>query len=42
MLDDYEQVRAFWFEYESTLLSHVEVMDAVQYDVKESVKGFGG
>jgi len=42
MLDDYEQVRAFWFEYESKLLSHVEVMDAVQYDVKQPVKGFGG
>jgi len=39
MLEDYEQVRAFWFEYESKLLSHVEVIDACQYDQKTS-KGF--
>ena len=41
-VDDYEQMRSFWFNYDSKLLSHVEVIDAVQYDVKESVKGFGG
>lgn len=37
-VDDYEQMRSFWFNYDSKLLSHVEVID----DVKESVKGFGG
>ncbi len=47
IIDDYEQMRAFWFQYESKLLSHVEVIDACQYDVddcqdtKQSVKGFG-
>ena len=39
-LEDYEQVRALWFEYESKLLSHVEVIDACQYDVKKNSKGF--
>lgn len=38
VLEDYEHVRAFWFEYESKLLSHVEVID----EVKQPVKGFGG
>jgi len=37
-VDDYEQMRSFWFNYDSKFLSHVEVID----DVKESVKGFGG
>ena len=44
-VDDYEQMRAFWFQYDSKLLSHVDVLDAVQYDVKKSkksIKGFGG
>jgi len=41
-VDDYEQMRSFWFQYDSKYLSHVEVLDACQYDVKESVKGFGG
>ena len=42
MVDDYEQMRSFWFQYDSKYLSHVDVIDACQYDVKESVKGFGG
>lgn len=37
-VDDYEQMRSFWFNYDSKLLSHVEVID----EVKQPVKGFGG
>ena len=42
-VDDYEQMRAMWFQYDSKFLSHVEVIDACQYDVevKSNVKGFG-
>ena len=42
-VDDYEQMRAMWFQYDSKFLSHVEVLDACQYDVevKSNVKGFG-
>ncbi len=41
MLEDYEQVRSVWFEYASKLLSHVEVIDACQYDKESnSSKGF--
>jgi hypothetical protein len=35
--DDYEKVRAFWFEYDTKSLSHIEVLD-----VKNTVNGFGG
>jgi len=42
VVDDYEQMRLFWFQYDSKMLSHVDVIDAVQYDVKKSIKGFGG
>jgi len=41
VVDDYEQMRLFWFQYDSNMLSHVDVIDAVQYDVKKSIKGFG-
>ena len=43
VLEDYEQMRAMWFQYDSKFLSHVEVIDACQYDVevKSNVKGFG-
>ena len=37
VFDDYEKVRAFWFEYDSSMLSHVDVLD-----IKNTVKGFGG
>lgn len=42
-VEDYEQMRAMWFQYDSKFLSHVEVLDACQYDVevKKNVKGFG-
>jgi len=33
-VDDYEQMRAMWFQYESKYLSHVEVIDV------KSSKGF--
>ena len=34
VLEDYDRVRAFWFEYDSKFLSHVEVIDV------KSSKGF--
>lgn len=36
-LDDYEQMRSFWFQYDSKFLSHVEVID-----IKQPINGFGG
>ncbi len=44
VIEDYDQMRAMWFQYESKYLSHVEVIDACQYnaEVKSNVKGFGG
>ena len=37
VFDDYEKARAFWFEYDTKSLSHIEVLD-----VKNTVNGFGG
>ena len=36
-VDDYEQMRSFWFQYDSKYLSHVEVID-----IKQPINGFGG
>ena len=38
MLDDYEQVRQMWWNYDSSLLKHVEVIDKPKSKKK---KGFG-
>ena len=36
IMEDYDEMRAFWFQYDSKFLSHVEVID-----VKQNINGFG-
>ena len=38
IFDDYEQVRQMWWNYDSSMLKYVEVIDKVE---KKKSKGFG-
>ena len=40
IFDDYEQVRQMWWNYDSSLLKHVEVIDKPKSKSKKK-KGFG-
>ena len=40
VFDDYEQVRQMWWNYDSSLLKHVEVIDKPKSKSKKK-KGFG-